>query len=42
MDEDEPPPWRFFDDQEQRARYEKWLTEPPTDRTPRIVPLPKR
>ena len=43
MDEDEPPPWAFFDDQEQRARYnDKWSSEPPTDRTPRIVPLPKR
>ena len=42
MDEDEPPPWAFFDDQEQRARYEDyWLSEPPTDRTPRVVPLPK-
>ena len=37
MDEDEPPPWAFFDDQEQRARYEKWLSEPPT----RVVPLLK-
>ena len=43
MDEDEPPPWAFFDDQEQRARYyDKWSSEPPTDRTPRVVPLPKR
>jgi hypothetical protein len=41
MDKDEPPPWAFFDDQQQRARYGKWLSEPPTDRTPRIVPLPK-
>ena len=41
MDEDEPPSWAFFDDQKQRARYEEWLSEPPTDRTPRIVPLPK-
>jgi hypothetical protein len=24
---DEPSPWAFFDDQEQRARYEKWLQE---------------
>ena len=37
MDKDEPPPWAFFDDQEQRARYEKWLSEPPT----RVVPLLK-
>jgi hypothetical protein len=41
MDKDEPPPWAFFDDQEQRARFEKWLSEPPTDRTPRVVLLPK-
>jgi len=41
MDKDEPPPWAFFDDQEQRVRYEQWLSEPPTDRTPRVVPLPK-
>ena len=37
MDEDEPPSWAFFD--EQRARFEKWSSEPPTDRTPRVVPL---
>ena len=43
MEEDDPPPWAFFDDQEQRARYyDKWSSEPPTDRTPRVVPLPKR
>ena len=41
MEEDEPPPWAFFDDQEQRAAYDKWASEPPTDRTPRVVPLPK-
>jgi hypothetical protein len=39
MDKDEPPPWEFFDDEEQRARYEDWLNEPPKDRTPRVVPL---
>ena len=42
IDKDEPPPWAFFDIKEQRARYEKWLSEPPTDQTPRVVPLPKR
>jgi hypothetical protein len=26
MDEDEPPPWAFFDDQEQRARYDKTVS----------------
>ena len=41
MTKDEPPPWAFFDDQEQRANYEKWLGEPPTDRTPRVVLLTK-
>ena len=41
MEKDDPPSWAFFDDQEQRARYEEWLSEPPTDRTPRVVPLPK-
>jgi hypothetical protein len=40
-DKDEPPPWAFFDDQEQRARYEEWLREPPTDQTPHVVQLPK-
>src|SRR6516165_584151 len=35
MDEDEPPPWDFFDDQDQRARFDRWLSEPSTDRTPR-------
>jgi hypothetical protein len=40
-DKDEPRPWAFFDDQEQRARYNEWTNEPPTDRTPRVVPLPK-
>jgi hypothetical protein len=38
--EDAPPPWAFFDDKEQRARYDAWLKEPPKeDRTPRVVPL---
>jgi hypothetical protein len=40
--EDEPAPWAFFDDQEQRARYEQWSREPPTDRTPRIVQMQPR
>ena len=38
---DEPPPWTFFDDKEQRVRYEEWLNGPRTDRTPRLVPPPK-
>jgi hypothetical protein len=41
MHEQDPPPWLFFDDQEQRARYEDWSNEPPTDRTPRLVTLSK-
>jgi hypothetical protein len=36
-----PPPWRFFDDQEQRARYGDWLNQPPTDPKPRAILLPK-
>jgi hypothetical protein len=36
---DEPPPWSFFDNPEQRATYEAWVNEPPTDRKPRVVPL---
>jgi hypothetical protein len=28
MDKDEPRPWAFFDDQEQRARYDEWTNEP--------------
>ena len=35
----DPPSWSFFDDQEQRARYYEWRNGPPTDRTPRVVPL---
>jgi hypothetical protein len=35
----EPPPWCFFDNPEQRATYEAWINEPPTDRKPRVVPL---
>jgi hypothetical protein len=38
MDKDEPPPWAFFDVQEQRALYEERLNK---RRTPRVVPLPK-
>ena len=38
-DDEDPPPWAFFDDLEQRARYDAWFNEPPTDRTPRVVPL---
>ena len=41
MEEDEPPPWAFFEDQEQRACYYEWLSEPPPDQTPRVVPLPR-
>ena len=41
MDKDEPPPWAFFDVQEQRVLYEEWLNKPSTDRTPRVVVLPK-
>src|ERR1700676_2572305 len=41
-DADEPPSWMFFDDQEQRARYDEWLNEPPADRTPRVVPLHRK
>jgi hypothetical protein len=41
-DQDEPPPWMFFDDHEQRARYNEWLNDLTTDRTPCVVvPLPK-
>lgn len=39
--DDEPPPWLFFDDQDQRARYDDWLNEPPKDRKPRVVVLSK-
>jgi hypothetical protein len=42
MDKDDPPSWAFFDDQEQRARYEEWQSKPPTDRTPRVVPLSRK
>jgi hypothetical protein len=36
---DEAPPWLFFDNPEQRAKYDAWMSEPPSDRKPRIVPL---
>jgi hypothetical protein len=41
--EDEPPPWVFFDTLEQRAQYIAWMIEP-TDGPgkPRIVPLRPR
>jgi hypothetical protein len=41
MDKDEQKPWAFFDVQEQRTLYQEWLNESPTDRTARVVPLPK-
>jgi hypothetical protein len=39
--QDEPPPWLFFDNPEQRKHYDEWLKEPSPDRTPRVVPLRK-
>jgi hypothetical protein len=41
-DDDKPPPWLFFDNPEQRARYDAWLSEPPTDPKPRVVPLRRK
>ena len=38
-DDEGPPPWWFFDNLGQRATYEAWLNEPPTDLKPRVVPL---
>jgi hypothetical protein len=38
-DEDSPPPWWFFDNPEQRAKYEAWLNAPPPDLKPRVVSL---
>jgi hypothetical protein len=41
--EDEPPPWLFFDTVEQRAKYIAWMNEPPDGPgKPRIVPLRPR
>jgi hypothetical protein len=38
--EEAPPPWCFFDNEKQRARYDEWVKEPPKDQaTPRVVPL---
>ena len=37
--DDTPPPWLFFDNLEQRARYEAWLNVPPPDLKPRVVSL---
>ena len=36
---DAPPPWLFFDNPEQRSKYEAWLNEPRSDRKPRVPPL---
>jgi hypothetical protein len=42
--EDEPPPWLFFDTVEQRSKYVAWINEPSDGPgKPRIVPLlPRR
>jgi hypothetical protein len=37
--DDNPPAWLFFDNPDQRTRYEDWLNEPPRDLKPRVVPL---
>ncbi len=34
-----PTPWWFFDNLEQRAKYEAWLSEPPRDLKPSVIPL---
>jgi hypothetical protein len=36
--DDEPPPWLFFDDVEQRSKFLTWLNEMPPDGKPRVVP----
>jgi hypothetical protein len=38
-DEDGPPPWWFFDNFDQRAKYDAWLNERPADLKARVVPL---
>src|SRR5258708_3765661 len=35
---DVPPPWLFFDNPEQRAKYEAWLNEPRSRRKPPACP----
>jgi hypothetical protein len=37
--EDDPPPWLFFDEIEQRAKFLAWMNETPPDGRPRVVPL---
>ncbi len=37
-DNEASPPWLFFDNPEQSAKYEAWLNEPRSDRKPRGVP----
>src|SRR6516162_10953560 len=32
-----PPPWTFFDNEEQRVRFDAWMKETPKDRTPSVV-----
>ena len=34
-----PPPWTFFDNEEQRVRFDAWMKETPKDRTPSVVSL---
>lgn len=38
-DEDEVPPWLFFDSREQREKYLAWMNQPDDPRKPRVVPL---
>jgi hypothetical protein len=36
-DEGKPPPWDFFDNQDQRARYDEWLSQPTKPQVIRLV-----
>jgi len=38
-DDEGPPAWWFFDNLEQRAKYEAWLNAPPPDLKSRVVPI---
>jgi hypothetical protein len=39
LDDGDSMSWIFFEEQDQRANYDKWVNEPPPDPTPRTVPI---
>jgi hypothetical protein len=41
-DDDQPPPWTFFDTIEQRTKFQAWMNEPADPNKPRLVPFKPR